>query len=108
MIKKHLVILFLFFSFFLFADDTEWILAVSEFNFETSNAMYESYSKIIPEMFLSYLEGKANRLESLSEKKMRALMKAGSNKLKLIRERAKLIQESKTYKTRAKNKRKRN
>lgn len=93
MIKKQLVILFLFFSFFLFADDNEWILAVCEFNFETSNAMYASYSKIIPEMFLSYLEGKANRLESLSEKKMRALMKASSNKLKLIRERAKLIQE---------------
>ncbi|MGP1438996.1 MAG: PEGA domain-containing protein, partial [Treponema sp.] len=44
----------------------------------------------------SYLEGKANRLESLSEKKMRALMKASSNKLRLIRERSKLIQEMDT------------
>lgn len=69
MIKKQLVILFLFFSSFAFADDAEWVLAISEFKFETSNAMYASYSKIIPEMFLSYLEGKANRLESVNEKK---------------------------------------
>lgn len=96
MIKKQLVILFLFFSSFAFADDAEWVLAISEFKFETSNAMYASYSKIIPEMFLSYLEGKANRLESVNEKKMRALMKASSNKLKLIREREKLIQEKDT------------
>ena len=93
MVKKQVVILFLFFSFFMFADDSEWVLAISEFSFETSNTMYSSYSKIIPEMFSSYLEGKANRLESLTEKKMRALMKASSNKLKLIREREKLIQE---------------
>lgn len=96
MIKKQVLILFLFFSYLLFADENEWILAVSEFKFEASNAMYASYSKIIPEMFLSYLERKANRLESLSEKKMRALMKASSNKLKLIREREKLIQEKDT------------
>ena len=93
MIKKQIAILFLFFSFLVFADETEWVLAVSEFTFESSNPMYSSYAKIIPEMFLSYLEGKANRLESVSEKKMRALMKASSNKLKLIRERARLIQE---------------
>lgn len=93
MIKKLIAILFLFFSLFVAADEAEWVLAVSEFNFETSNTMYVSYAKIIPEMFLSYLEGKANRLESLSEKKMRALMKASSNKLKLIRERERLIQE---------------
>lgn len=68
MIKKQVLILFLFFSYLLFADENEWILAVSEFKFEASNAMYASYSKIIPEMFLSYLERKANRLESLSEK----------------------------------------
>ena len=93
MVKKQIVILFLLFSLFMFADDSEWVLAISEFSFETSNTMYSSYSKIIPEMFSSYLEGKANRLESLTEKKMRALMKASSNKLKLIREREKLIQE---------------
>ena len=69
MVKRQIFILFLFFSFFLFSDDSEWVLAISEFNFETSNPMYSSYSKIIPEMFLSYLEGKANRLESLTEKK---------------------------------------
>ncbi|MGP1438207.1 MAG: hypothetical protein ACTTKH_03950, partial [Treponema sp.] len=79
MIKKQIAILFLFFSSFVFADEKEWVLAVSEFNFEASNTMYSSYSKIVPEMFLSYLEGKANRIESLSEKKMRALMKASSN-----------------------------
>ena len=61
MVKRQIFILFLFFSFFLFSDDSEWVLAISEFNFETSNPMYSSYSKIIPEMFLSYLEGKANR-----------------------------------------------
>ena len=93
MIKKQILILFLFFSSLVFANDSEWIIAVSEFNFEKPNAMYSTYAKIIPEMFLSYLEGKANRLESLSEKKMRALMKASSNKLKLIRERERLIQE---------------
>ena len=71
----------------------EWIIAVSEFEFTNAKPMYASYSRMVPQMFLTYMDNKAMRLESLTEKKMRALMQASSKKLKLIKERTKLIQE---------------
>lgn len=71
----------------------EWVIAVSEFEFTNAKPAYASYSKMIPRMFLTELDNKAIRLESLSEKKMRALMNASSRKLKLIRERTRLIQD---------------
>jgi len=98
-IKNNIALLFL--CFFcssyavLFAEEksSEWVLAVNEFKFENAKPIYASYSKIIPQLFLSYLDGKATRLESLSEKKMRELLKSSSKKLKLIKERSRLLQE---------------
>lgn len=79
----------------LFAEETKntWVIAVSEFKFENSKPIYASYSKIVPKMFLTYLEGKGRHIETFSEQKMRALMKVSSKKLKLIREREKLIKD---------------
>ncbi len=89
---------FLFFSFvcfspFLEEKENEWVLAVAQFEFENADPIYASYSKTVPEMFLTYLNGRAYRIQSLSEKRMRELMKVGSKRLKLIREREKLIEE---------------
>lgn len=94
-IKNVLFILFSCVSLLVFSQEknNEWVLAVSQFKFENASALYSSYSKTVPEMFLTYLNGKAHRIELLSEKKMRALMRASSNRLKLIKEREKLIGE---------------
>lgn len=94
-IKNVLFILFSCVSLLVFSQEknNEWVVAVSQFKFENASAVYSSYSKTVPEMFLTYLNGKAHRIESLSEKKMRALMRASSNRLKLIKEREKLIGE---------------
>ncbi len=82
-------------SFILFAEEvkSEWVIAVAEFKFENSKPMYASYSKIVPRMFLTYLEGKGKHIETMSEQKMRSLMKVSSKKLKLIREREQLIKD---------------
>lgn len=99
---KNNITLFILFLCFLhsssvvsFAEEkpSEWVIAVNEFKFENAKPIYASYSKIIPQLFLSYLSGKATRLESLSEKKMRELMKSSSKKLKLLKERSRLLQE---------------
>jgi len=71
----------------------EWVIAISEFKFENSKPIYAPYTKIVPKMFLTYLGGKGRHIESISEQKMRTLMKASSKKLKLIREREKLIKD---------------
>lgn len=75
------------------ANKEEWVIAVCEFKFENPKPIYAAYSKIVPKMFLTYLSGKGRHIESVSEQKMQSMMKASSKKLKLIRERERLIKE---------------
>lgn len=101
MVQKYKSILKFFFltAFLLFAvqvfteekKEEHWSIAVSEFEFKNPPPSYEMYRRIIPQMFLTYLNANAKRLEPLEEKKARALAEAASKKLKLIKERAKLI-----------------
>lgn len=93
---KLITLLILCWHFPLCTEENEkqkYIIAVSEFKFENATSRYSAYTKIVPQMFLSYLEGKAQKLELLDEKKARALIKAGSDKLKLIKERDVLMKE---------------
>lgn len=87
---------FLLFSVQLFAAEKKeenWIIAVSEFEFKNPPASYALYQRIVPQMFLTYLNANAKRLEPLEEKRARAVAEAASNRLKLIKERAKLIND---------------
>lgn len=71
----------------------EWIIAVSEFTTEHLNSAYENFKTIVPEMFLIELDTGAKRHITYEEKKLRAMAEASAKKLKLIKERAKLIEQ---------------
>lgn len=93
-----ILLLFFFVAAFLNAQKTEvsnsdWTIAVSEFKIEGVPAAYQSYKTIVPEMFLIYMDTGAKRIVPFEEKKLRAVMEASNKKLKLIKERAKLIQD---------------
>ncbi|UTC78406.1 PEGA domain-containing protein [Treponema sp. OMZ 799] len=97
---KKLIFLsaFFFIVSFLFAQKTEdensdWTIAVSEFKTEGLPSSYQSYKTIVPQMFLIYMDTGSKRIVPFEEKKMRALMEASNKKLKLIKERAKLIKD---------------
>ncbi len=99
-LKPLFFILFIFISLFVFSEenkkdssDDDWIIAVSEFNGENLDAEHEIYKKIVPQMFLIYLDAGAKRLVPFEEKKMRAVLDSRDERLKLIKERAKLIKE---------------
>ena len=97
---KKLIFLsaFFFIVSFLFSQNNEdensdWTIAVSEFKTEGLPSSYQSYKTIVPEMFLIYMDTGAKRIVPFEEKKMRAIMEASNKKLRLIKERAKLIKD---------------
>nr|WP_255804617.1 PEGA domain-containing protein [Treponema denticola] len=97
---KKLIFLFVFFFIgcFLFSQKNEdensyWTIAVSEFKTDGLPSSYQSYKTIVPEMFLIYMDTGAKRIVPFEEKKMRAVMEASNKKLRLIKDRAKLIKE---------------
>lgn len=97
--RKSFVVLGLFFiSLFLNAENSsgsssDWTIAVSEFKTENLPSTYQSYKTIVPEMFLIYMDTGAKRIVPFEEKKLRAVMDASNKKLRLIKERAKLIKD---------------
>ena len=97
---KKLIFLsaFFFIVSFLFSQNNEdensdWTIAISEFKTEGLPSSYQSYKTIVPEMFLIYMDTGAKRIVPFEEKKMRAIMEASNKKLRLIKERAKLIKD---------------
>jgi len=97
---KKLIFLsvFFFIACFLFSQKNEdensyWTIAVSEFKTDGLPSSYQSYKTIVPEMFLIYMDTGAKRIVPFEEKKMRAVMEASNKKLRLIKERAKLIKD---------------
>ncbi|AIN94834.1 PEGA domain-containing protein [Treponema putidum] len=98
-VKTSFILFILFFmSFDLCAQKSEnpnsdWTIAVSEFKTEDLPSSYQSYKTIVPEMFLIYMDTGAKRIVPFEEKKMRALMEVSNKKLRLIKERAKLIKD---------------
>ena len=96
--KLIFVSAFFFIVSFLFSQNNEdensdWTIAVSEFKTEGLPSSYQSYKTIVPEMFLIYMDTGAKRIVTFEEKKMRAIMEASNKKLRLIKERAKLIKD---------------
>ncbi len=84
-------------AFFLHAQqaDTDWVLAVAEFESDGLPAVYGEYQSLIPQLFLSEFNSsaEAKRLVPFEEKKMRAVMASALKKIALIKERARLIEE---------------
>ncbi|UTY24276.1 PEGA domain-containing protein [Treponema denticola] len=96
--KKLAVFILPFLSLFLNAQNSSeassgWTLAVAEFKTENLPSTYQSYKTIVPELFYNYMDTGAKRIVPFEEKKLRAVMDASNKKLKLIKERAKLIQD---------------
>ncbi|UTC67730.1 MULTISPECIES: PEGA domain-containing protein [unclassified Treponema] len=98
-LKKISALFTLFFTgFLLFSQKAEtpnsdWTIAVSEFKTEGLPSSYQSYKTIVPEMFLIYMDTGAKRIVPFEEKKIRAVMEASNKKLRLIKERAKLVSD---------------
>ncbi len=99
-LKSFFLILFIFISLFIFAEnekkasaENDWVIAVSEFKDENLENERKIYAKIVSQMFLIYLDTNAKRLVPFAEKKMRAVLQARDKRFKLIKERAKLIKE---------------
>lgn len=97
--KKKTTTLYFFFIFCLcthkpvYAQNTQvaekensWVLAFSEFSAENIPAVYQTYSKTLPELLSYKLRNDIGKKIPLEEKKARAILKLSQKKLKAISE----------------------
>lgn len=96
-VKTFMHTVFFFLSCMLYAAEPDtasvWVIAAAEFEASDIPELYNSYTKIVPEMLTFFCSEPVQRHVSIEEKKARKLLAFSEKKLSLIKERAAAAKE---------------